>query len=237
MTKYTRQFMQYLAEWQANLPEKTFTELIPNPEEAAILSVDLINGFCTIGPLASPRVQSIVPAVIRTLKSAWEYGIRNIAFTQDTHEPDAVEFGSFPPHCVRGTAESETIPELKALKFYDQVDVIEKNSIHSGLYTGLQQWIDHHPKVNTYLIVGDCTDLCVYQLAMHLRLEANASQKSRRVIVPEDCVATYDMPVQNAQEIGVYPHDGDLLHTVFLYHMALNGIEIIKTLLPQTPSK
>jgi nicotinamidase-related amidase len=230
MTKFHRQFLKYLVDWQAALPEKTFQEFVPSPGQAAILSVDLINGFCTIGPLSSPRVQSVVPSVVRTITSGWDYGIRHVVFTQDTHEPDAVEFSSFPAHCVRGTAESETIPELMALPFFDQVQIIEKNSIHSGLNTGLQTWIDQHPEVNTYIIVGDCTDLCVYQLAMHLRLDANASQKNRRVVIPEDCVATYDMPVDLAAQVGAFPHDGDLLHSVFLYHLALNGVEVIKSL-------
>ncbi len=232
MTNNQGQFMKYLTEWQNALSVHTFPDLLPNPKEAAVISVDLINGFCSVGPLASPRIQGIVPSVIRFFQNAWAYGIRNLVFTQDTHEPDAVEFGSFPPHCIRGTFESETIPELKNLPFFGEIEIIEKNSIHSGINTGLQRWIDTHPEVKTYVVVGDCTDLCVYQLAMHLRLDANASQKNRRIIVPEECVATYDMPLDIAQQTGAFAHDGDLLHTVFLYHMALNGIEIVKNISP-----
>ncbi len=230
MTKNQRQFIKYLTEWQNDLSARTFADLIPNPKQAAVISVDLINGFCSIGPLASPRVQGIVPAVIRFFRDAWEYGIRDLVLTQDTHEPDAIEFGSFPPHCIRGTAESETIPELKQLPFFKDMEIIEKNSIHSGINTGLQRWIDAHAKITTYIVVGDCTDLCVYQLAMHLRLDANARQKNRSIIVPEDCVATYDMPVNIAKPLSAYAHDGDLLHMVFLYHMALNGVEVVKNI-------
>jgi hypothetical protein len=46
--------------------------------------------------------------------------------------------------------------------------------------------------------------------------------------VPENCVDTYDLPVEAARELGVAPHDGDLLHKVFLYHMALNAVEVVK---------
>ncbi|NTV36699.1 MAG: cysteine hydrolase, partial [Anaerolineaceae bacterium] len=31
---------------------------------------------------------------------------------------------------------------------------------------------------------------------------------------------------------GGFPHPGDLLHATFLYHMALNGIEVVKEVLP-----
>jgi hypothetical protein len=105
--------------------------------------------------------------------------------------------------------------------------IIEKNSIHSFLNTGLGQWVNAHPEVHTYIVVGDCTDLCTYQLAMFLRLDANARQLQRRVIVPAEAVDTYDMPVETARQVGAMPHDAELLHAVFLYHMALNGVEVV----------
>jgi nicotinamidase-related amidase len=106
--------------------------------------------------------------------------------------------------------------------------VFEKNSISSGQKTGLNAWIADHPEVDTYIVVGDCTDLCVYQLAMQLRLEANAYQLRRRVIVPAECVETYDRSLEAARQEGGFAHPGDLMHAVFLYHMALNGIEVVQ---------
>jgi nicotinamidase-related amidase len=129
---------------------------------------------------------------------------------------------------VRGTEEAETVSEIKALPFFDQLTIMEKNSINSGLNTGLDAWIAAHPEVHTYLVVGDCTDLCTYQLAMHLRLSANALQKQRRVLVPENCADTYDTPIQTARQIGAFAHPADYFHNTFLYHMALNGVEVVK---------
>jgi hypothetical protein len=77
--------------------------------------------------------------------------------------------------------------------------------------------------------VGDCTDICVYQLAMHFRMRSIADRRRVEVIVPEDCVQTYDVPALG--QAGITPHDGDLLHLVFLYHMALNGIRIVSRIL------
>lgn len=220
-------FLEYLAKFQASLPALTLEAVLTDPEQTAIISVDVINGFCHQGPLASPRVKEIILPIVTLFKKAWGGGVRHILLTQDTHEPEAVEFGQFPPHCVRGTAEAETVPEFKALPFFEQMIVMEKNSIHSGLDTALNQWITAHPEVDTFIVVGDCTDLCTYQLAMHLRLDANARQLKRRVVVPADCVDTYDMPVELAKQVGAMPHDADLLHAVFLYHMALNGVEVV----------
>jgi nicotinamidase-related amidase len=225
-----QQFFDSLAAWLGALPERSLNEVLVTPQNCAIVSVDVINGFCYEGALSSPRVKEIVTPIRRLFESAWKLGLRNIVLTQDTHEPDSVEFAQFPPHCIRGTEESQTVPEFRSLPFFDQITVFEKNSIHSGLNTGLQAWVEAHPQVDTFIVVGDCTDLCTYQLAMHLRLDANARQLRRRVIVPANCVQTYDMTVAAAEKFGAVPHPGDLLHDIFLYHMNLNGIEVLSSL-------
>jgi nicotinamidase-related amidase len=223
-------FLSYLSDWSSGLRPLPLRPLIADPQGVAVLSVDMINGFCHEGPLASPRVRALIPPVVGLIRRAWDAGVRHILLTQDTHDPQAVEFGSFPPHCVRGTAESETIPEIKALPFFDHMTIFEKNSIDSSRNTGLGAWIEAHPEVDRFIIVGDCTDLCIYQMAMGLRLDANARQIRRRVIVPADCVDTYDLPVETARTIGAVPHDADLLHKIFLYSMMLNGIEVVASL-------
>jgi len=63
---------------------------------------------------------------------------------------------------------------------------------------------------------------------MELRLQANAYQLQRRVIVPAEAVETYDRALETAKEQGGFAHPGDLMHAVFLYHMALNGIEVVR---------
>jgi nicotinamidase-related amidase len=223
-------FLEYLAGFQASLPGLALEQVVQDPAGVAIVSVDVTNGFCHEGPLASPRVKGIIAPIVRLFEKAWSLGVRHILLPQDAHEPDAVEFGQYPPHCVRGTPEAEPVSEFKALPFFNEMIVMPKNSIQSGLDAEFAGWITSHPQVETYIVVGDCTDLCTYQLAMHLRLDANARQLQRRVLLPADCVDTYDMPVALARQIGAMPHDGDVLHAVFLYHMALNGVEVVKSL-------
>jgi len=118
------------------------------------------------------------------------------------------------------------------LPFADQFVVLEKNSLSSAINTGLDAWLDRHPDVRTFIVVGDCTDLCTYQLAMHLRLRANAlQQRDVRVVVPENCVQTFDTPVKTARRLGVSAHHGDLLHAIFLYNMWTNGVEVVKKII------
>jgi nicotinamidase-related amidase len=223
----SQDFLMFLDGWMAALGELPLADVLARPEKTAILSVDVIQGFCTAGPLASPRVGAIVAPIVALFQEAWAGGLRQIVLLQDTHEPDALEFGAWPPHCVRGTPEAEAVTAFQALPFYSQLMQYPKNSIASGLNTGLVDWIAAHPAIDTFMVVGDCTDLCTYQLAMHLRLDANARQLQRRVIVPVDCVDTYDRSVSVAAEQGGLPHDAELIHAVFLYHMALNGIEVV----------
>ncbi|MCS7179119.1 MAG: isochorismatase family cysteine hydrolase [Anaerolineae bacterium] len=225
-------FLEWLERWEAELPAVPLESVVREPARTAILSVDLIKGFCTIGPLASPRVAGIVPYVVRLFEQAYALGVRHFLLTQDAHDPNSVEFAAFPAHCVAGTPESETVDELRALPFSDLFVVIPKKSISSSIGTDFVPWLDSHPAVNTFIVVGDCTDLCIYQAAMFLRLRANVQGlRDFRVVVPASGVQTYDMPVETALQLGILPHDGDLLHRVFLYSMALNGIEVVARLI------
>ena len=227
LAERSRPFVDFLEAWLKSLETKKLSEVIAQPEKAVIISLDITNGFCKAGPLSSPRVNALIQPIAALFEAAWAQGLRHIILSQDTHEPDALEFDAFPAHCVRGTVEAETVAEFMTLPFYDRTLVVEKNTISSSLGTDLDAWVDSHPEVDTFIVVGDCTDICVYQLALALRLQANELRLKRRVIVPQNGVDTYDLPVETARQIGALPHDGDLLHHVFLYHLALNAVEVI----------
>lgn len=226
----TKTFLEYLDQWMQVLRTMKLEELMVEPDKTAIISVDILKGFCSQGPLSSPRIAGIVEEIVVLMQRSWNAGVRHIILSQDSHEPDAVEFGSFPPHCVRGTVEAETVDEIRQLPFFEQMIVLKKNSIATALNQDMQKWILDHPAVENYIVVGDCTDLCTYQLAMFLRMDANERQVKRNVIVPENCVQTYDTPLGVAKELGAYAHPGDLMHMIFLYHMATNGIDVVKSI-------
>lgn len=231
LTERAQPFLAYLEEWYANLQALPLAELIGGgPERVAVISIDVINGFCVSGPLASERVGRIAKPVADLFARAHALGVRHFALTQDTHDPRAPEFAVYPPHCLAGTDESEAVDELKALPFYETIKIVRKNSISSAIGTDLGAWIAARPRVDTFVVVGDCSDLCTYQAAMQLRLEANAGNFSRRVVVPADAVDTFDTPVSVARDLGIKAHDGDLHHVLFLHHMASNGVEVVASL-------
>jgi nicotinamidase-related amidase len=231
LVERTQPFLAYLEQWYAQLKPADLATIIGDaPDRGALFSIDMINGFCTMGPLASPRVQALAAPIAALFTRAHELGVRALVLTQDTHDPNTPEFQAYPPHCIAGTAESQTVAEIASLPFADNLVTIPKNSLSSHLNTTLHAWMQEHPQLNTFVIVGNCTDLCVYSAAMHLRLEANARNIQRRVIVPAQLVNTFDTPVSVAEELGIMAHDGNLHHLLFLHHMAQNGIEVVGTL-------
>ncbi len=223
-------FLAWLAGWESGLAAQPLAEIVREAGGAggvAIHAVDVTVGFCASGPLSSPRVGALVPPIVALFRRAHDLGVRHFVLPQDAHPESSPEFRYYPPHAVAGSPEAETMPELRALPFSDQFVVVPKRSVNVATGTELEAWLAAHPEVTHHIVVGDCTDICVYQLAMHLKTRAIALGMQWEVVVPEECVQTYDLPVAAAEAAGALPHDGDLLHLVFLYHMALNGVRVV----------
>jgi len=226
-------FLTYLADWEAALPTmslKGIVEAAGSPEQVAVISVDLIKGFTATGPLSSPRVGALVPRVAALLTEAHGLGVRQFVLLQDAHPPNSPEFDDLPAHCVQGTIEAETDDGLAALPFASTFNVMKKRSLDGLVATELMGWLEARPHLRRLVVVGDCTDLCVYELVMHLQMRAHALHLPYEVVVPARCVNTYDLPVETATAIGARPHDGDLLHRVFLHQMAANGVMVVGAL-------
>ncbi|HSV72751.1 MAG TPA: isochorismatase family cysteine hydrolase [Chthonomonadales bacterium] len=232
-TVHVTEFADYLQHWRMDLRTMPLEELIgraDTPDHVAVFCVDLLNGFCHEGQLQSDRVRSIIDPIVSLFERCYVQGVRHFVLPQDEHPVDAAEFSDYPVHCVRGTSEAQTVPELLRLPFSDLFTVIPKRSISSSVCTGLDAWLAAHPHVTHRVVVGNCTDLCTYQLAMHLKLTANVRNAMDPVVVPADCVATYDVPVEQARQLGIPAHPGDFFHAVFLYHMHLNGVQVVDRL-------
>jgi nicotinamidase/pyrazinamidase len=153
-------------------------------ERRAVIVVDMLRGFLEPGrPLdCGESARAIIPAVRRRIEEEMARGA-TILWVADNHAPDDKEFAMFPPHCIRGTAEAEIIPALADL--VDSANLLPKTR-YSGFYgTNLAERLARlRPDVIT--VVGVCTDICV----MHT--VADARNRDYAVIVPADCVATFD---------------------------------------------
>lgn len=253
--KEFREMAEEMLRWYGELSAVSLEELIPNDETArrtAVFSADMINAFCKKGALSSPRIDMISRRVAELFSVLHSVGVEKFVLVQEWHHERAKEFISYPIHGIAGTLEAETISELADLPFADKFVIFRKNAL-SPAWSYRQ--IRHNPQpytnpiypksfepvwresfgkylegldINMAIVVGNCTDLCVRELAMHLKMWANENQRDLRVIIPEFQVETFDLPMETAKEIQVMPHPGDMCHIFALYEMARNGIEIVK---------
>jgi nicotinamidase-related amidase len=219
LTTTSQQHLTDLETWLQNL-EPLNPETL-EPSATTVLSVDVIEGFCRVGVLASPRVEAIIPNIVQLIQNAEARGIKDIAFIQDSHPENAEEFGAYPPHCVKGTLEARAVSELENLPNWNNYAHFEKNSISSLETTGLVAWLQERPNLKNIICVGDVTDLCLYSLAIGVKLRSLAQGLGQRIIVPENCVQTWDSP----------DHPGDLYHAMFLFQLKRNGVEIVSSVL------
>jgi len=194
-----------------NLP--TFELVQKTKNDTALVIMDMVNGFARKGPLYSPRVEALIPRIVEIMKKAHALGIPQIAFA-DCHSEHCPEFDSFPGHCLRGDTESEIVDEIKD---HTWLNVIPKNSTNGFLEADFQKWLKNNHKVNNFIIVGDCTDICVEQFALTLKANFNKNDRKSRVIVPMNAVDTFDS--------GAHP--GDLMHVLALFKMISSGVEVV----------
>lgn len=188
--------------------------------------VDLVEGFCRQGPLASPLIEALIEPIGEFLKQAHRLGVSRFYFPSDAHSPDSSEFLAFPPHCIEGSEESRLVRELRELEFSHLFERMDKKSVSSLIGTSLVERLKTE-ELKTIICLGDCTDLCLYHLAVGLRFLANNDNLGWQVVVPQNLVATYDLPLEVAQGIGALPHPAGLMSKIFLYHLELNGVRVI----------
>lgn len=235
LVRYGEQFDQ-IAEnvvWYTELESVAYSDL---PNGKAIVVTDMVNGFVHNGALASDRVRDLVPGISALVEHAYDNGVQGFLSVQDSHRADSLEFKSFPEHCVRGTREADLIPELSIWSFWKSfrkdtlTAAFTKNSDYNSwafnsVLMGMAE--KRNPgasdfanpcNVNSIIVVGNCTDLCVYQAAMHIKQLYTDMHHDMEVVVPVSLVDTYDAP----------GHDADFYNVTFLRHMALNGIRVVK---------
>ena len=148
----------------------------------AVLIVDMVRGFLEEGyPLyCGARARRIIPNIKSLLEQQIAQG-SSVFFLSDNHSPDDAEFKMFPPHCLKGTAEAEVIPELAGY----QSEIIPKRRFSGFFDTPLEDKLSKL-KPEKLIICGVCTDICV------LHTVADARNRDYTVEVPVDCVASFD---------------------------------------------
>ncbi len=140
-----------------------------------LLIVDINKGFAKAGALYSDRIEKLINPISNLAKYALNNGIRVKAFT-DYHAEDSIELKAYPKHCMKDTDEWELVEELNL----EGIEVIKKNSTNGFLE---ENFILNKEEIDNVIIVGDCTDICIYQLAISLRAEFNRVNKDGEIYV------------------------------------------------------
>lgn len=194
----------------ARLTKELTTDMISVDEltNPMVIVVDMINGFVNEGALADSAINGTVPTIEKLLKT----NIPNL-FAVDAHDEDANEFRSFPKHCIKGSKESEIIPELKSYA----KEIVYKNSTNLAHAINMEEFVK---KADTFIITGCCTDICVMQFALALRTYLNQfDYGEKEVILVSDAVDTYHID-------GV--HDAVEYNRMALLMMQQSGIRVVK---------
>lgn len=190
-----------------NVPELKADAI--NYKNTMLVVVDINNGFARKGALYSERVENLIAPIADLVRKFSENNGKVIAFT-DAHPEETIEFESYPKHCIDGEWESELVDELKEFN----IEVIKKNSTNGFIEKNYKVPED----IKNVIVVGDCTDICIYQFAISQKSYFNMLNQGKNVIVPKNLVDTFDAPF----------HNGDFNNLVFLNSMIDNGINVVE---------
>lgn len=185
--------------------------------DSMLVVIDMVNGFVRSGNMASSLIEEIVDPILDIKRKCDTVGVSTVAFA-DCHTSDSVELKDYPNHCVVGTKEEELIDELKRAS----VDrIINKNSTNGFLEEEFVKLLDENKDICNFVVVGCCTDICVQNFAITLKMWFNKNNRVSRVIVPMNAVQTYDAP----------GHSALVKNVVALDAMIDSGIEVIKNII------
>lgn len=199
-----------------------------NPKKTIIFNIDINNGFAIEGPLSSPRVKDLIPGTNDLLLQFSNLGVQIVAFT-DAHTDESLEInrGSYPMHCKKGSLESNVVDEIASIP---NILILEKNTTNAFMSCNPLNFEEMNyntigkselDEVDTYIITGCCSDLCIADSISHLLAYLNQHNRKGEIIVPLNLIDTYDSPSHNA----------DLMNIVFLNHMLDNGIKVVKEII------
>ncbi|WP_270507382.1 isochorismatase family cysteine hydrolase [Paraclostridium sordellii] len=191
------------------LKSKKINEL--NLSKTMLFIIDMNNGFAKKGALYSDRVEALINPITNLVKILEAKNCEIIAFT-DSHNKDSIELRSYPTHCLENDYESKIVDEISTIK---NLKVIPKNSTN-GFFCLEDK---HFKNIDNIIVVGDCTDICIYQFVVTLKAYFNQNNIDKNIIVPMNLVDTYH--IDNI-------HNAEIMNIVFLNSMIQNGVEVIK---------
>lgn len=190
-----------------------------------LVVVDMVNGFVNFGALADNKINKITPKIIKLIESAKKNGMDIVAF-RDCHIENDEEFNTYPVHCLKGSEESQLIPELKL--YEKDMILIDKNTTNGFNTTKFQKLLLENNYENVY-VVGCCTDICVKDFVTSymnylkninrfaVNFDNMNSYINTKIHVVSDACYTFD---------GLY-HNAEQMHNSSIEYMKNIGANIV----------
>ncbi|SHF11920.1 isochorismatase family cysteine hydrolase [Clostridium fallax] len=197
---------EYIYDRVSSLPEINMETLDIN--KTVLFIIDMNNGFAKKGSLYSDRIEKLINPIEILVNDLKQKGAEIIAFT-DYHTNESIELLSYPKHCIYSTDEWQLVDKLKSI---EEIKVIKKNCTNGFL---AKDFVIPENKDN-FIIVGDCTDICIYQFAITIKNYFNENNIKKNIFVPLNLVDTFESEF----------HKGDFMNLVFLNSMIDNGIVV-----------
>ena len=180
-----------------------------------LITIDMVNGFVKEGMLAAPSIARIVPRQIELLDEALKNNSSGLVFIRDSHPIDAIEFKTYPKHCIEKTVESEVIDELKEYEKYSLEYL--KNSTNLIFAPHLMNDLLKLKNLEQVRLMGCLSEVCVLNGAIGLRDYFDELNKNVEVMVHADAIDTFNADGHNSDEVTESA----------LKQMQSNGIKIL----------
>ncbi|XP_043721456.1 nicotinamidase 1-like [Telopea speciosissima] len=223
------------------LPLKQESLVLSEDVVTGLVLVDVINGFCTVGAgdLApkepNKQISGMLEEAVKLVRVFCEKKWPVMAFL-DSHHPDKPEL-PYPSHCLIGSEESNLVPALQWLEKEPNVTIRRKDCM-DGFIGSMEKdgsnvfidWVGSN-KINVILVVGVCTDICVFDFVASTLSARNHGflPPLKDVVVYSHACATFNCPVQvgeNSKEVMDYPQE--LMHHVGLFMAKGRGAKVVQ---------
>ncbi len=146
----------------------------------ALIVVDMLNDFVRDdGALPVPDAKTIIPSILQLLTYARQKGWK-VIYLADNHIENDKEFEIWGRHSVKGTPGAQVIKELAP----KPSEIVVPKTRYSGFYNTNLDAILKQNKVDSLIVTGTLTDICV------LYTSADARNRDMNVVIVSDATAT-----------------------------------------------
>lgn len=163
-----------------------------------LIVVDMINGFVNSGALAHKEVAEIIPENKKLIEYFVEDADSAVCFVRDSHTEDAMEFNTFPKHCLENSYESMLVDEL--LEYEEHSLSYKKNSTSFVFAPGFIEDIRSMINLEEVILNGCLTDYCIKNGAIALKNLFDQEDRNIKIIIDEAGVSTFEAEGHNREE-------------------------------------